>query len=49
MREIRYFDKEKFTRQQAEEAVDREFPNAVSVTWHDAFERRKAVIILRKN
>lgn len=45
-REIRYYDKEKMTKQAMEAEVDREFPDAVRITWFDAFERMKAVIVL---
>ena len=43
---IRYYDKEKLTRRQMEEEIEREFPDYVKVTWFDAFENMKAVIEL---
>lgn len=46
---IRYYDKEKFTRQQMEDEVEKEFPNFIKITWFDAFERMKAVIELPRS
>ena len=43
---IRYYDKEKLTRQQMEDEVEKEFPNFIKITWFDAFEWMEAAIEL---